>query len=106
MFTKDQLYGRRWKRRAALHRAKNPLCAVCEAEGKIVAATCVHHVIPVRGANGRCDVNIHWQSPLQSLCDFHHNSIAQQIEKRGYSTEVDASGYPIDERHPVYRANK
>jgi 5-methylcytosine-specific restriction enzyme A len=42
-------YGARWRwsRRAFL--ARHPLCAACQAAGRVVAATVVDHVVPHRG---------------------------------------------------------
>ena len=37
---------------------------------------------------------------LESLCKSCHDSLAQSIEKRGYSTEVGTDGWPIDPKHP------
>jgi 5-methylcytosine-specific restriction enzyme A len=40
-------------------------------------------------------------APLQSLCDRCHNATKQQVERIGYSTEMDASGWPTDPNHPT-----
>jgi 5-methylcytosine-specific restriction enzyme A len=36
----------------------------------------------------------------QSLCAPHHDQAKQQIEVRGYSSEVGAVGMPVDPNHP------
>jgi hypothetical protein len=98
--SKDALYGRRWKRRARLQLMKEPLCAMCEKEGKIVAAQVADHIEPHRG-----DINKFWMGRLQSLCAAHHNSSKQQKECNGFSTEIGADGWPLDRRHPFYQTN-
>jgi 5-methylcytosine-specific restriction endonuclease McrA len=97
-FTKDQLYGRRWKRRARLQLMKEPLCAMCEKAGKIVPAQVADHIIPHHG-----DINLFWHSRLQSLCWPCHSSTKQQIESKGYSTAIGIDGFPIDQGHPFFR---
>ena len=40
---------------------------------------------------------------LESMCKAHHDAEKQEEERRGYSTGVDATGWPLDPRHPFYR---
>jgi 5-methylcytosine-specific restriction protein A len=42
-------YGRRWRKARAAFLASHPLCAACQAEGHVVPATVVDHVVPHRG---------------------------------------------------------
>ena len=42
-------YGPRWRRARAAFLAEHPLCTSCRAEGRIVPATVVDHVVPHRG---------------------------------------------------------
>jgi 5-methylcytosine-specific restriction protein A len=42
-------YGPSWRRARAAFLARHPLCATCEALGRMVAATIVDHVVPHRG---------------------------------------------------------
>ena len=42
-------YDARWREARALFLKQHPLCAFCQAEGKIVPATVVDHIIPHRG---------------------------------------------------------
>jgi 5-methylcytosine-specific restriction protein A len=42
-------YGARWRRARLAFLARHPLCAACEAQGRLVAATVVDHVGPHRG---------------------------------------------------------
>jgi 5-methylcytosine-specific restriction enzyme A len=42
-------YGPRWRRARAVFLAQHPLCAACQAKGRVVPATIVDHVVPHRG---------------------------------------------------------
>ena len=42
-------YGPRWRRARAAYLARHPLCADCRAQGRVVQATVVDHVVPHRG---------------------------------------------------------
>jgi 5-methylcytosine-specific restriction enzyme A len=42
-------YGPRWRRARAAFLAQHPLCAACQAQGLVVPATVVDHVVPHRG---------------------------------------------------------
>jgi 5-methylcytosine-specific restriction enzyme A len=42
-------YGPRWRRARAAFLARHPLCAACRAQGRLVPATVVDHVVPHRG---------------------------------------------------------
>lgn len=89
----------RWQTLRAHQLSVQPLCARCQSEGRIIAATVVHHK---RKHNGDpllfFDIN-----NLASSCAPCHDAVEQGIEKRGYDTNVDAQGNPTDPRHPFYR---
>jgi 5-methylcytosine-specific restriction endonuclease McrA len=78
---------------------KEPLCRMCAAQGKTVAATVVDHIEPHRGDWDK------FTDPdnLQSLCKHHHDSVKQQQERRGYSTQIGQDGWPVDPQHPANR---
>lgn len=38
---------------------------------------------------------------LQALCKQCHDGDKQSQESRGYSTQMDENGYPIDPMHPA-----
>ena len=40
---------------------------------------------------------------LQAMCKQCHDSAKQSEEIKGYSTDMDDRGYPIDPRHPANR---
>jgi 5-methylcytosine-specific restriction protein A len=42
-------YGARWRRARAAFLAQHPLCAACRAQGRVMPATIVDHVVPHRG---------------------------------------------------------
>ena len=70
---------------------------MCEARGRVEPATVVDHIIAHKG-----DLKLFWDSAnWQPLCKPHHDGTKQQLERRGYSTEVGADGWPIDPAHPA-----
>lgn len=70
-------YDHRWRKERAEYLRLNPLCVMCEAEGRIKAATVVDHKIPHRG-----DMVLFWdKTNWQSLCKPHHDSHKQRIER-------------------------
>ena len=87
-----------WRKRARHQLRLQPICAMCEAEGRITAASVVDHVQPHRG-----DKNAFRLGQLQSLCKPHHDSAKKRDEIRGYSTQVGPDGLPIDPLHPYNR---
>jgi 5-methylcytosine-specific restriction protein A len=87
-----------WHRRARRQLQCEPLCAICLAEGKIVAASIADHVEPHHN-----DPIKFWTGRLQSLCAHCHSSNKAEIERKGYSTSIRPDGLPTDPRHPVYR---
>lgn len=74
-----------------------PLCEWCMKRSRITAATVVHHATPHRG-----DATRFFAGPFVSLCAPCHDSEAQSIEQRGYSTEIGIDGWPVDLKHPTY----
>lgn len=91
-------YSTAWDKARAGFLRLHPQCALCAREGLIVAATVVDHITPHRG-----DQRLFWdQSNWQSLCTNHHSSDKQQVERRGFSSRVAASGLPTDPSHPFY----
>ena len=65
----QQGYGAQWQKARALFLKQHPLCAFCQAEGKIVPATVVDHIIPHRG-----DQRLFWdQANWEPLCKECHD---------------------------------
>jgi 5-methylcytosine-specific restriction protein A len=93
------LYNRkRWRTVRAHQLSIEPLCRMCAKRGAITAASHCDHIDPKTKTKATF-----YDGPFQSLCPTHHNSTKQAEEKRGYSGEADADGWPTDSRHPVNR---
>ncbi|HWA18970.1 MAG TPA: HNH endonuclease [Devosia sp.] len=76
-----------------------PHCRMCAAEGRRTRATVADHIRPHRG-NRTLFFDLR---NTQSLCAPHHDRDKQREELRGYSTKIDANGFPADPRHPFNR---
>lgn len=95
---RDRGYTTAWDKARVGFLRLHPHCAECAREGLIVAATVVDHITPHRG-----DQRLFWsQANWQPLCANHHASDKQQVERRGFSSRIDASGLPVDRSHPFY----
>lgn len=88
-------YGYRWQQARARFLAKHPLCCMCEEEGKVTAATVVDHINPHKGNDALMWDETNWQP----LCDHHHSSTKQRMEKSGFSVGCDAEGIPLGVFH-------
>lgn len=69
---------RRWRQMRSLQLSIEPLCRMCQAEGRVTAATVADHVTPHKG-----DEALFFRGELQSLCKRHHDSDKQIIERGG-----------------------
>jgi 5-methylcytosine-specific restriction protein A len=92
----------RWRKRAARQLREHPLCAICEAQGLVVAAREVDHIERHGG-----DYRRFFEGEIQSLCRVHHEQKTAEEEghkrRGGYSKEIGLDGYPVDvDRHPFY----
>ncbi|KEH08789.1 hypothetical protein GY15_32030, partial [Delftia sp. 670] len=57
---------------------EHPLCLMCQAQGRVEAATVVDHITPHRG-----DQSLFWRrSNWQPLCATHHSRDKQREEQR------------------------
>jgi hypothetical protein len=91
-------YGRTlWLNRRAHQLRIEPLCRYCKADGRIVAAQVVDHIVAHNG-----DWNLFARGELQSLCAPCHDSRKRTIDLRGYSMACDEQGNPTDPNHPSY----
>ena len=62
-------YNSRWQKERATFLRLNPLCVVCEREGRIEPATVVDHITPHKG-----NMDLFWNvNNWQSLCKKHHD---------------------------------
>ena len=69
----------RWARLSRAFRAEHPLCAECNRNGFVKAATCVDHITPwpICGEQGFFD-----RANLQALCEDCNNRKGQRDKKR------------------------
>lgn len=71
-------YGYKWQKAREAFLREQPLCVMCQAEGRVAVATVVDHIVPHRG-----DQSLFWQrSNWQSLCSTHHSRDKQREEAR------------------------
>lgn len=76
-------YTYRWRKARAGWLRNHPLCAHCENEGRVRAATDVDHIVPHKG-----DMQLFWDSSnWQSLC-AHHHGIKTATEDGGFGRVV------------------
>ena len=62
-------YGHKWRKAREGFLKAHPLCAHCEAQGRVTAATVVDHIDPHRG-----DMRKFWDAGnWQPLCKHHHD---------------------------------
>src|SRR5262245_3293943 len=88
-----------YQRRRRQQLQENPLCKFCLEAGRVEPATVVDHVHPHGG-----DINRFRLGELQSLCKLCHDKTKQLIEVRGYSTGFGPDGWPLDPKHPAWKA--
>ncbi len=63
-------YGPKWQRARKQYLKAHPLCVRCKADGKMVRATVVDHIVPHRG-----DEKLFWdESNWQALCKRCHDT--------------------------------
>ena len=58
----------------------HPLCELCLKEGRVVSATCVHHIHPIEDSGSMAEMRM-WafkEDNLQSLCNYHHAEVHRQ----------------------------
>lgn len=71
-------YGYKWQKAREAFLRENPLCVMCQAQGRVEAATVVDHITPHRG-----DQSLFWRrSNWAPLCAHHHSSDKQREELR------------------------
>lgn len=89
--SKDKTYNKmiqsaRWRQLRILKLSLTPTCEMCNASGKIKAAQCVHHKIPVESAKSEAQAEVLCfnLNNLQSLCFGCHQQIhnAQRYHSR------------------------
>ena len=86
-----------WKTRAHHQLRLEPLCVICEAEGRVTGATIADHHPPHGG-----DWNKFRLGKLRSLCKPCHDAL-QGIKHKGYRSDIGDDGFPLDSNHPFNR---
>ena len=69
--SRDRGYTRQWNKIAEIHKTCSPLCALCEAEGRVTVATKSHHLDRVSEGHAV----IVGQSDLLAVCDSCHQRV-------------------------------
>jgi 5-methylcytosine-specific restriction enzyme A len=88
-------YDRAWQRLRAAHLRDNPLCVMCERQGRLSAASIADHIVTFR-RNGVIDESLRLDpNNLQSLCKPCHDSAKQAQDRRGRAIGCDVDGNPI-----------
>jgi 5-methylcytosine-specific restriction protein A len=81
---RERGYGARWDRASAGFKLKHPLCAGCEAIGRVVPTVVTDHVEPHKG-----DQSKFWNARAwQPACRWHHDVIKQILERRYAAGEI------------------
>jgi 5-methylcytosine-specific restriction protein A len=89
-------YGlQQWKVKRAHQLRVEPLCAICQAEGRITGATVADHVEPHKG-----NYTAFIMGPLRSLCAACHDNLSGFTHKPYDRKAIGADGFPLDPRHP------
>ncbi|MFC3079502.1 HNH endonuclease signature motif containing protein [Phenylobacterium terrae] len=95
-----KLYSRAsWQRLRMARLRAEPFCRFCMDEGRVKLATVVDHINPHKGDE---ELFFDYEN-TQSLCRHHHDGIKAQIERRGYHTGTDLTGWPTSPDHPANR---
>lgn len=77
--TTERGYDGRWRKARDGYLRRHPLCAYCEREGKVTAATILDHVIPHLG-----NMQMFWdRDNWQPLCKPCHDVTKAREEGRG-----------------------
>lgn len=75
-------YDSKWRTYRAAFLSFEPLCWMCQSEGRATAATVVDHITPV--TNGQADPLFWDKRNHQSLCRDCHSYKTRVIDKRGF----------------------
>lgn len=83
----DRGYDRRWKKTRAQFLRHHLWCWGCLAIGIRKRAEVVDHIIPHHG-----DMRLFWaQHNWQPVCQWHHNSIKPELERRFNARKITAA---------------
>ena len=79
---------REWRELRIRKLQSDPLCQLCMANGKVVSARCIHHILPIEATRSEAEARrraFDWNN-LQSLCYQCHADIHKA--ERSHSKEV------------------
>lgn len=80
-----------WERLRSFVLSEEPFCRFCKAEGKLIPADVVDHIIPHKGDMGLfMDID-----NLQSVCKSHHDSVKQKMEHGVLIIQYGPNGFPL-----------
>lgn len=109
-------YTFRWTKLSQLYRRMNPLCVMCMNQGqRIVAATCVDHIIPARccteltmcwdnlqSSCGRCNTRKKLSDPKELWTPNYTRIVVCGLRGTGKTTFAKSTGYAMwdTDEHP------
>src|SRR5689334_15702372 len=72
---RERGYNTRWEKARKTYLMRNPLCVMCQKEGRVTPATVVDHIVPHKG-----DTALFWdtENNWQPLCKPHHDRDKQR----------------------------
>jgi 5-methylcytosine-specific restriction enzyme A len=79
-----------WHRRARYQLQREPLCAWCLRESKVVPARIADHIEPHHN-----DPHKFWTGALQSLCAHCHESKKKFVERCAYDKTIGPDGMQL-----------
>ena len=90
------IYNRQWwKRLRLLKLAQDPLCELCQRQGKATPATEVDHRTPIEQGGPARDYD-----NLASMCKPCHSAKTAAEQTGRLISGADVAGNPIDPKHP------
>ncbi|WP_310619674.1 HNH endonuclease [Flexibacterium corallicola] len=104
---------RRWYNTKRWHRLRQKALVRdgyrCQKTGEILSgkkpepnSPIADHIIPHKG-----DPKLFWDlDNIQTVSKAYHDKQKQLQEKRGYSTDCDDEGWPVDPAHPANRGRQ
>jgi 5-methylcytosine-specific restriction enzyme A len=93
-------YDANWQRARLVHLSESPVCVCCQANGVIVPATMVDHVVPHKG-----NPDVFWnKADWQSLCDWCHKAIKASVEYSWLNKQATIASLRLNRKHPDWRA--
>ena len=87
MILHERIRGRKLQRIRKRILAEQPLCPICEIEGRVRAATEVDHIKPLWAGGDNSRAN------QQGLCTEHHR--AKSIDERWPRQRIGEDGWPL-----------